>query len=233
MNDPKSTNSGIGSKRKNSLTPEQRKIHWESNKKWRKNNPEKWKEVKYRYYKKHISKHREWTRKGNAKRLKKIAEYGKRWAKNNPEKIRASSLRYREKNKEKIRERYRQTKLRNIGLLHPSRNECKISLIYEAAKIETAKTGIKWEVDHIIPLCLGGWHHELNLQILPRFFNREKSGNPVWKFIAFKDWRDVPKFLWPEALRPKYEALEEEAKNRPRFIFVAADEYDLAQMECA
>lgn len=53
-----------------------------------------------------------------------------------------------------------------------------IAKIYEQARIYTKQTGIKHEVDHIIPsnhplVC--GLHVETNLQILTEFENRLKS----------------------------------------------------------
>lgn len=38
-----------------------------------------------------------------------------------------------------------------------------------------SKLGVKFEVDHIVPLTLGGLHHPLNLQIAPKVWNRKKG----------------------------------------------------------
>lgn len=35
-------------------------------------------------------------------------------------------------------------------------------------------TGIRWEVDHVIPLIAGGPHHESNLQVITMKKNRSK-----------------------------------------------------------
>lgn len=49
--------------------------------------------------------------------------------------------------------------------------------IYKNAKEASLIFGIPFEVDHILPLCgktVSGFHHENNLQVLPRNLNREK-----------------------------------------------------------
>jgi hypothetical protein len=49
---------------------------------------------------------------------------------------------------------------------------------YKLAQIRTKKFGFVWEVDHIIPLQgrnVSGLHVPLNLQVIPRTFNRVKS----------------------------------------------------------
>lgn len=69
------------------------------------------------------------------------------------------------------------------------------------------KHGPLFELDHIIPLSSGGKHEPLNLQIIPRAVNREKSGGAFWLSSEYKDFRDVPEFLWPEHLKPHYQLM--------------------------
>jgi hypothetical protein len=50
--------------------------------------------------------------------------------------------------------------------------------IYHLAKLRSEATGIKWEVDHIVPLqspVVCGLHVENNLQVIPAFVNRYKG----------------------------------------------------------
>ena len=84
-----------------------------------------------------------------------------------------------------------------------------IKKMYEIVDDMRRRTGDTLEIDHIIPLVHGGKHIEGNLQILDRATNREKSGNPFWMSPdgLSLDWRDVPRHLWPENLRPEYERL--------------------------
>jgi hypothetical protein len=54
--------------------------------------------------------------------------------------------------------------------------------IYNLAVIREAATGVKWEVDHMVPLISAfvcGLHWSGNLQLLTAFDNRSKS-NSYW-----------------------------------------------------
>lgn len=53
-------------------------------------------------------------------------------------------------------------------------NQEKINYIYCEAKKLSEKTGISYEVDHIVPISKGGKHHEDNLQIITMSENRKK-----------------------------------------------------------
>ncbi len=87
-------------------------------------------------------------------------------------------------------------------------NKKLIRRIYKHAAIMKRSNGIKVEIDHVIPVYHGGHHHERNLQILPEAINRSKKDNPFWMSDGcYRDWRDVPRELWPEPLRPEYERL--------------------------
>jgi hypothetical protein len=146
------------------------------------------------------------TRKYRIKNIEKIKEYEhKRQQTDSFKKMKSESdRRYREKLgdvlKEKKREYYSDKqhlrraeyqrnkqgyiarayqRLRNIKCLTPSdADKSKIQNFYDEAKRLTQETGIKHEVDHVIPVSLGGLHHQDNLQILPWFENRKK-GNKI------------------------------------------------------
>lgn len=90
------------------------------------------------------------------------------------------------------------------GNAHPFAIHYLIAGYYALARKLTQETGIRHEVDHIIPLCLGGFHHQDNMQVLPSSVNRSKLYNPFWLTETYLDWRDVPRRLWPDGLRENY-----------------------------
>lgn len=92
---------------------------------------------------------------------------------------------------------------------HPTASKRAIGMIYRASETLSRCTGIRHHVDHIIPLRSGGWHHELNLQVLPWRVNLSKKKNPLWTSDVYLDWRSVPESLWPAELAPRYRAILE------------------------
>jgi hypothetical protein len=132
-----------------------------------------------------------------------------RWRKNNPEKDRAISSAWRTKNRSRFlslksrNQRVRDIKKKNQT--HPESCHKTEKLIFLECRRLTKESGIHHNVDHIIPVCHGGFHHHLNLQIIPWFINQSKGSNPFWVQDGFKTWKDVPCYLWPEKLKPEYE----------------------------
>lgn len=61
----------------------------------------------------------------------------------------------------------------------PSADYDAIKQIYFTARQMSIETGIKYEVDHIIPISKGGKHHQDNLQIITMTENRKKGSKIV------------------------------------------------------
>lgn len=106
----------------------------------------------------------------------------KKWAENNKEKAMACSKRWREENKGRVC--FHATKRHLLKKLSMPKwaNEFFISEIYELSAMRTKMTGVKWEVDHIIPLNgknVCGLHVETNLRVILASENRAKKN----KFI--------------------------------------------------
>lgn len=97
----------------------------------------------------------------------------KRWRENNYEKYQQQWL--RDKTNGVRQAKRRATKRNQTPNLTPL-DEARIMYIYDTCKKMTEETGIPHEVDHIIPICKGGWHHPDNLQILTKKENRVKGG---------------------------------------------------------
>lgn len=55
---------------------------------------------------------------------------------------------------------------------------------YSLAKLRSNITGIKWEVDHINPISLGGKHALENIQVVSMVWNRRKGNKHANKFIG-------------------------------------------------
>jgi len=52
------------------------------------------------------------------------------------------------------------------------------------AKLREKMLGIKWHVDHIIPVSKGGASNYANIQVVPALWNRRKSNKHTGMFFA-------------------------------------------------
>jgi 5-methylcytosine-specific restriction endonuclease McrA len=103
--------------------------------------------------------------------------------------------------------RYKKRETVKLSQLHPGADLKAISAIYRRCRDKSTRTGVQHDVDHIIPLSAGGWHHELNLQILPSSLNKSKGDSVTWWVNGYLAWDDVPELLWPEWMQKKYQCL--------------------------
>ena len=55
--------------------------------------------------------------------------------------------------------------------------------------------GIKYNVDHILPLTKGGYHHHGNLQTIPESLNDSKRANLKFRHPSLVHWTELPAFL--------------------------------------
>jgi len=63
----------------------------------------------------------------------------------------------------------KRVKLRLFLIANGICNKCSVRII----------PGAEWDIDHIIPLILGGEHRESNFQVLCKFCHKEKTKNDV------------------------------------------------------
>jgi hypothetical protein len=96
-----------------------------------------------------------------------------------PEKRRASYQRH----KESYVRRYYERKYKIETLTPLDANRDIITGAYVRAKELTDITGVKHEVDHIVPISLGGLHHQDNLQVMPWLANREKGNRCIYCLV--------------------------------------------------
>jgi len=104
------------------------------------------------------------------------------WRNENREKMRASWNLWQRNNRHKV---CANVMKRNAGKFQATpkwANPFFIEEIYNLAQLRTKATGIKWHVDHIVPLkskTVCGLHVEHNLQVIPAARNISK-GNRHW-----------------------------------------------------
>lgn len=131
-------------------------------KKWREANPEKARDNL-----------RSWRSKNKEKDLMTARE----WRKNNPSKVK---LMYENKKKDmakfRLDGRVRRAKRRSLLLnqLHPDHDASIEKTLVAQCQSLHKRLGIKFEIDHIVPITKGGWHHHTNLHVIPMTLNRRK-----------------------------------------------------------
>ena len=124
---------------------------------------------------------KEWHYKNYSKHKERIFAYQKEWKKNNLEKYKIYAKKCYHNNKEKVYAncaKYRAKKRNAAPAWLNDEMQIEIEGLFKKAKEMFNVTGVKYEVDHIIPLQgvnVCGLHVPWNLQILTRFENRSKK----------------------------------------------------------
>ena len=132
-----------------------------------------------------IAEKKEMQRKSAEKIRKEKPEHvtnleAKRYARNRDKRLKLA-LKYQFDNKEKtcaIQIKRRNAKKERTPMWFGEFDEFVLSEAIELAKIRQETTGIKWHVDHMIPLQgkkVSGLHVAHNLQVIPAFLNQKKQ----------------------------------------------------------
>lgn len=138
-----------------------------ASKKWRTKNPEKAKAIRTR-----------WCLANNERNLLNISA----WRKKNPINVARASLKYRKKNAAYYAFKLATRRAAQKNAIPKWANMFFISEIYDLSKKRTDATGLKWNVDHIVPIqskLVCGLHVENNLQVITERDNFEKK-NHYW-----------------------------------------------------
>lgn len=105
-----------------------------------------------------------------------------RWARSNRETAARSVAKWSAANPAKRQAQLVARRAAKLKARAPWANSFFIAEIYDLARLRTQHTGVKHEVDHIVPLqspIVCGLHVEANLQVIPSVLNRRKQ-NRVW-----------------------------------------------------
>ena len=94
---------------------------------------------------------------------------------------------WKERNKHKVIENTARRFAAKMNATPKWRDQLAIDQVYMLARFMSESTGVKWHVDHVVPLRgknVCGLHVEHNLTFLPAAFNIAKSNK-------FEDWADI------------------------------------------
>ena len=109
-------------------------------------------------------------------------QYNKQWREANPEFNRARMSQWMRENMVRVREKNMRRHAQKVSATPAWARMDKIRLVYEEAERLTKATGVRYEVDHIVPIqgkIVSGLHWEGNLQILTKAENIAKR-NRYW-----------------------------------------------------
>ena len=144
----------------------------------RKENKRKW-HIQNVEYARQVAK--DWHYKNYHKHKDSKSAYIVEWRKNNPDKCKEYAKKCYENNKTKSfanSAKYRARKRNAVPSWLTGSMKKQIESFFSLAKQKTIETGIKHEVDHIIPLkgeYVSGLHVPWNLQVISQFDNRSKK----------------------------------------------------------
>lgn len=119
-----------------------------------------------------------------------------KWQKEHPE----YQKEYAKKNHVKLADKQARRRTLLMSRLHPDADLEAIAKVYCECDRISNESRVPHEVDHIIPISRGGWHHQDNLQIITENLNRRKKDLIEFTDKACLTWRDVPRYLWPQSL---------------------------------
>lgn len=122
------------------------------------------------------AKYRQWAEnyRGNSDRY---AEIKRSWVQRNRDRRKAIIRRYTVKHAAKLHAKVRERQALKLTALPAWADRAAMTVYYREAKRLTRETGVRHEVDHIVPLqgrTVCGLHCEANLQILPKEENLRK-----------------------------------------------------------
>jgi len=151
--------------------------------KWQKNNKDKIKVIRDRYAEKNKEKLKQRFKNWYEKNREYALAKHRQWTEDNKDHIRAYSLSYKEKNPDKLRECWNKRRER----IKNQKTKLSVGLIDRLKTLQKNKCAIckkhlgdNYHLDHIVPIKLGGEHHDSNMQLLHSSCNMKKHAkHPV------------------------------------------------------
>lgn len=173
-------------------TAEERQAKWrakhpglasERARQWKLDNPDRAKETYKKWYAKNKNKlkrqHSEYLRAHRNEANKRRRDW---CVANPPERASQHSKKWRAANPGIANEAVarRRAKIKETAVFLTKEDKAKVRALYVKAKELGSKTGLRYHVDHIVPVKKGGKHHPNNLQVLLAVENQRKSSrDPV------------------------------------------------------
>jgi hypothetical protein len=141
---------------------------------WRKAHPEKKRAICAAWYKANLEKAKAtaaaWYKANPEKKRAKCAA----WRRANPEKAQAACAAWRKANPEKMTLKTARRRALKLAAVPDDANKAFVTGLYAIANRVSKCLGISHDVDHIVPLALGGSHCHRNLQVIPSTWNYRK-----------------------------------------------------------
>jgi 5-methylcytosine-specific restriction endonuclease McrA len=155
----------------------------EYDRKWRDTNPEKSRSSSRKWKAAHIDDVYDMNRKWRAINPDKVRESVRKWAFANLDKVRESVRKYRNANPEKVLEfsRARRARVKGAGGKVTAKEWQWLKSFYDYTCLRCGKREpeIKLELDHVVPLVLGGENTIENSQPLCGSCNRSKNAKAI------------------------------------------------------
>lgn len=166
---------------------------------YKRNNKEKIKKESHEYKLKNKDKIKEYGKKRYLEKKEHIKIVTKNWRLGNKEKVREIRRSYTKNNPDRfsLKNSLRRAKKKNS--IHPDFDHNIYKVFYDMKNRLESCLGIKYNIDHILPTAKGGYHHHLNLQVIPADINFKKNDNLKFKHPSLVHWTELPLFLLDRA----------------------------------
>lgn len=144
-----------------------------------------------RYRKRHAERVRASKERYHLANPEKVKAAKQRWRLNNPEKLRAAQIKWDKNNpiKKRIHRENRRARERNaVGKLSADIAEKLFTLQKGKCAICGVVLSVKYDLDHIVPIVLGGENSDRNMQVLCVTCNRSKGKKHPAIFMQERGW---------------------------------------------